>query len=105
MYAYHQYIGKTEGYSKEVIKSAMQKGLPIFVSEWGISNNYESVDKYEQARQMVQGFNEIGVSWINWSLSNKNESSAAIKPDIIRLEGWEYDNFSKSGKIAIDAMR
>ncbi len=105
MYAYHQYIGTTDGYSKEVIKSAMKKGLPVFVSEWGISNSYEGLDKFEQARKMVKGFNEIGVSWISWSLSNKDESSAAIKPDNIRLEGWAYEDFSRSGKITIDALK
>ncbi|WP_407269322.1 carbohydrate-binding domain-containing protein [Radiobacillus sp. PE A8.2] len=60
---------------------ALENGVAIFVSEWGTSeasgNNGPFLD---EADAWLNFLNENNISWVNWSLTNKNETSAAFTP-------------------------
>lgn len=60
---------------------ALENGVALFASEWGTSeasgNNGPYLDK---ADVWLNFLNENNISWVNWSLTNKNETSAAFMP-------------------------
>ena len=78
MYALHFYSGTHTDYLREKAKDALTK-IPIFVSEWGVSDASGNGGVYlDEARKWIDFMNENNISWANWSLSDKNESSALL---------------------------
>ncbi|WP_069188409.1 carbohydrate-binding domain-containing protein [Paenibacillus sp. GM2] len=60
---------------------ALEQGVPIFVTEWGTSQASGDGGPYlQEADQWLSFLNENNISWVNWSLTNKNETSAAFMP-------------------------
>jgi len=83
MYSVHFYSGthKVDGYVFENMKKAFENGVPIFVSEWGTSLASGDGGPYlDEADKWLEYLNANYISWVNWSLSNKNETSAAFVP-------------------------
>ncbi|GFN29774.1 carbohydrate-binding domain-containing protein [Paenibacillus xylaniclasticus] len=60
---------------------ALEHGVAVFSTEWGTSeasgNNGPFLDK---ADEWLTFLNENNISWVNWSLTNKNETSGAFIP-------------------------
>lgn len=70
----------------------------MFVSEWGTSRADGSGGVYlEEAAAWVDLLDELGVSWANWSLCDKNETSAALRPGTAPDAVWTENDLSESG--------
>lgn len=107
MYTYHFYAGVSDcEYAIEEISEGLEKGLPVFISEWGLDDYRES--KQEQGWQDTVEFldflGEKNISWVNWSLSNKDEGYSVIDPATESLYGWETDEFTESGRLLLEYL-
>lgn len=105
LYAYHYYTGIAKGDYAQNLQNAIDAGLPIFISEWGMGSE-ENKDELEMehAVSFLDYLKENGISWTNWSLSNKDESFSAIRSDVSKLSGWTYSDLTDSGKIVFEAF-
>ncbi|MDC3416724.1 carbohydrate-binding domain-containing protein [Aquibacillus salsiterrae] len=84
-YTAHFYTGThNDGYVQGNIQYALENGVAVFVTEWGTSeasgNNGPFLD---EADAWLDYLNDNNISWVNWSLTNKNETSAAFTPFIM----------------------
>ena len=79
LYACHFYAGTHKEALRQEVSKALEKGLPIIVSEWGTTDASGSgtVD-IEESKKWIDFLNSKNISFINWSLSNKDESSAIL---------------------------
>lgn len=78
MYALHFYAGTHKEDLRNKAQEALRK-IPLFVSEWGVSDASGSGGVYlNEAKKWIEFMNENNLSWASWSLSNKNESSALL---------------------------
>jgi len=60
---------------------ALEHGAAVFSTEWGTSEASGNNGPYlDEADEWLTFLNENNVSWANWSLTNKNETSAAFMP-------------------------
>lgn len=60
---------------------ALAHGVAVFASEWGTSEASGSNGPYlAEADQWLGFLNSNNISWCNWSLTNKGETSAAFMP-------------------------
>ncbi len=103
MYALHFYSGTHTEWLRERALNVLNE-IPIFVSEWGVSDLSGNNGVYlDEAEKWVNFMNENNISWANWSLSNKDESSALLLPnsDITEIKD-EY--LSQSGHFIKKAM-
>ncbi|WPX09365.1 cellulase family glycosylhydrolase [Anaerocellum danielii] len=112
MYSVHFYSGthKVDGYVFENMKKAFESGVPIFVSEWGTSLASGDGGPYlDEADKWLEYLNANYISWVNWSLSNKNETSAAFVPYVSGIHDatsldpgedkvWDIKELSISGE-------
>lgn len=99
MYSLHFYAG-THGESlRQKAKAALNKKLPLFVSEFGISDasGNGALDKRE-GKKWMQFLKKHKISYIGWNLSNKPESSALLKPACKKTSGWKNADLSPWGK-------
>ena len=86
------------------LKEAL-KDIPIFVSEWGVSDASGNGGVYkEETLKWLKFMKENNISWANWSLSNKNESSAMLITGAPSNKISE-EYLSESGIIVRDALK
>ncbi len=105
MYSYHLYTGISAHNYERDIGDALTAGLPVFVSEWGISNDPETgKPDVEEGYAFVAYMKRHGISWANWSLTNKDEECSALKPGVIKLSGWTEEDLTPSGKVVFNSF-
>lgn len=98
LYAFHFYSGNHKDLYRKYVEIALNRGIPIFVSEWGASSslNLEGSIYEEETRKWIEFLNENNISWINWSFSNLYEPTSIIKPGKLELLD---ENLTESGKL------
>ena len=99
MYALHYYAATHKEDLRNKMVNAYNAGLPIFVSEYGIcdASGNGGIDEY-QANAWVDEMNKYGISYVAWSLCNKNETAAILKSSCNKTSGFTQDDLSQSGK-------
>lgn len=99
MYTLHFYAATHKESLRNTMVKAINAGLPIFVSEYGIcdASGNGAIDQ-EQADKWVSLMNQYGVSYVAWNLSNKSETSALLKSSCNKLSGFTAEDLSNSGK-------
>jgi endoglucanase len=114
-YAFHLYAGSHPFYANaqgEEIRSsaeaAMRKGSALFITEFGTTAsdggvNNKTVYKEETTTWLDWADNKR-ISWANWSLSNIDESSAALIATAPATGIWPDSLLSISGKFIRDRL-
>ena len=99
MYTCHFYAGTHGKWLQDKIDAARNRGAAIFISEWGTSAADGNGGVFlDSASQWLNFLAARNLSWCNWSLCDKSESSAALNPGANPNGGWTEGNLSPSGK-------
>ena len=99
MYTLHFYAATHKDSYRDKLKKALDKGLPVMVTEYGLSeaSGNGNIDTAE-ATKWLNLLDENNISYFAWSLSNKDESSALLKSGGSKKSGWGESDLSKAGK-------
>lgn len=99
MYSLHFYAATHKESLRNTMTAAIDAGLPIFVSEYGIcdASGNGGIDE-KQANQWVSTMNSYGVSYVAWSLSNKAETASILNSSCNKVSGFTESDLSASGK-------
>ena len=99
MYTLHFYAATHTDSLRASMVNAIESGLPVFVSEYGIcdASGSGAIDE-NQAEQWVRLMDEYQISYVAWNLSNKSETSAVIKSSCCKVSGFGEEDLSESGK-------
>lgn len=99
MYTLHFYAATHKDDLRNRMVKAIEKGLPIFVSEYGIcdASGNGALD-LDSAAKWVEVMDENNVSYVCWSMANKNESSALFKSSCSKNCNFEESDLNESGK-------
>ncbi len=82
MYALHFYSGTHKQDLRNKAKKALDNNIPIFISEFGVSDASGNGGVYlDEANNWFEFINNNNLSYVNWSLADKNESSALLLPN------------------------
>lgn len=101
VYSCHFYSGSHGEDLRNRIDYCISKNIPVFISECGTTNVSGDGNIYlENFQEWIDYLNEKNISWINWSFSNKNESSAILTPEYsVSAENKDFNNYlTESGK-------
>lgn len=106
MYTLHYYADTHKQSLRDTMKGALDKGLPIFVTEYGIcdASGNGAINAGEAAAWM-KFLDENNISSCIWNLANKNETSCLIKAACSKHGGWTADDLSGSGKWFVEMMK
>lgn len=106
MYALHFYAGTHKQWLRDRMVSAIKKGLPVFVTEFGTcdASGNGKMNKKE-ANAWISTLEKYKVSYVNWNLSNKEETSSIISSKCTKSSGFTRSNLSSSGKWLYDLLR
>ena len=99
MYAMHFYADTHRDYIRDKLINALNKGLPVIVSEFGICDaSGNGGINYDEASKWMSLLNQYSVSYIMWNLSNKSETCAMVQSWCSKSAGFSYDELSEAGK-------
>jgi endoglucanase len=98
-YTLHFYAATHKQSLRNKATVAMARGAALFVTEFGMTTSSGSgtIDSAETVTWM-QFMSDNGISWCNWSVSDKDETSAALKPGASGTGGWPMSSISISGQ-------
>jgi len=98
LYTCHFYAGTHGQFLRDRIDQALAAGLPVFVTEWGTSRADGSGGVFlEEAGTWLDFLDSRGISWCCWSLCDKDETSAALKPGASPTGPWSEEDLTPSG--------
>ena len=99
MYTLHFYAATHKDELRERLRTAHDGGLPVFVSEYGITDasGNGQIDE-DSANTWMNLMNELGVSSACWNLSNKDESSSFIVSTCDKTSEFEDADLTESGR-------
>ena len=81
MYTVHFYAGTHKQYLRDRVDAAMQKGIPVFISECA-SMDASGDGKLDKSswNEWVEFMEAKKISWVCWSVSDKNETCSMLLP-------------------------
>ncbi len=106
MYTLHFYAATHKDDLRSRMTAAVEAGLPVFVSEYGIcdASGNGQIDE-AQANLWVETMDRYGISYVAWNLSNKNEASAVLQPGCTKTAGFTETDLSASGRWLYQMLR
>jgi endoglucanase len=105
-YVLHFYAGTHRQPLRDKAKRALERGAALFVSEWGTSEANGSDNLDEAETRLWWDFMEAHkLSYVNWSVADKDETSAALRPGASPNGGWSDAELSPSGRLVRERLR
>jgi endoglucanase len=99
MYTLHFYAATHKKELQDKMVTALEAGLPLFVSEYGVCDaSGDGCNDFDSSNYWVELMNKYGLSYLAWNLSNKAEAAAMILPECDKVSGWTMDELTESGK-------
>lgn len=106
MYTLHFYANTHRESLRNTLTTAVNAGLPVFVSEFSICDaSGNGGINTEQANLWIQTLNKYGVSYVSWSLCNKAETSALIQSSCSKTSGITESELSECGKWLLQTLQ
>lgn len=99
MYTLHFYSATHQESYRQKLKTALNNGLPVMVTEFGVSeaSGAGSMNTSE-AKKWLDLLDANGISYFAWSLSNKAETASLLKAGTAKTSGWSKSDLSAAGK-------
>jgi endoglucanase len=98
MYTMHFYAGTHKKWLRNKTDSAIQKGLPVFISECaGMEATGDGPIDYEEWQKYIDWMDKNNLSWVTWSVSDKNESCSVLNTSASSNGKWDEKDLKISG--------
>jgi len=98
-YVLHFYAGSHGQTLRDKAELATRMGLPLLVTEWGTGNaDGGGPLNYRETKRWWRFLEHHKIGYVNWSLSDQSESSAALRPESSVLGSWQETEISPSGQ-------
>jgi len=101
-YSLHFYAKSHKQWLRDNADKALAKGIALMITEFGMTNadggswSNPGIDPVETTKWITWAA-ERKISWANWSLTDKDESSAALLPGADTTGNWAATDLSESG--------
>lgn len=106
MYTLHYYAASHKQELRDIAQIAIDANIPLFVTEHGVTEYTGDgfIDEAE-AKTWWAFLDSNQISWLNWSIADKEESSAAVKPGASGTGGWPDSMLTTSGLLVREELR
>lgn len=108
VYSFHFYASDPNHQEKLRSKAelAMKRGIALFVTEWGVGeSNGNGVFDCEKTAVWMDWMEKNRLSWANWNLTDKKETTALLMPGASVNAGWSDDYLTDAGKYIREQLR
>ena len=106
MYTMHFYAGTHKQWLRDRTSEAIRNGLPIFVSECaGMQATGDGPIDHAEWIKFKEWMDEMKISWLAWSVSDKNESCSVLNPTASSNGNWKESDIKEWGQITKKALK
>ena len=106
MYTMHFYAGTHKQWLRDRTDAAINKGLPVFISESaGMEASGDGPVNEAEWQKWIDWINARGLSWITWSVTDKNESCSILQTTAASDGKWTIQDLKESGIKTRDYLR
>jgi endoglucanase len=106
MYTLHYYAATHKQELRDKGDYALKKGLPLFISESaGMEATGDGAINKEEWQKWIDWSEKNKISWITWSVSDKDETCSVLKAGAASDGGWTKDDLKESGILAREYLR
>jgi endoglucanase len=100
VYAVHFYAATHGQWLRDRTADALDQGIPVFISESGGSEaSGMGANDYGEWQAWFDFMDEQGLSWVNWSISDKaGETVSVLEPSAPEGGGWDAAALTESGE-------
>ncbi|WP_370177753.1 glycoside hydrolase family 5 protein [Alteriqipengyuania sp.] len=104
-YTLHYYAATHKESLRDRAEAARQQGLALMITEFGlVQADGDGTIDMASSKEWWDWAEEHDISWFNWSIADKDEGSAALKPGT-GPSGWSEDDLTASGKVLRARLR
>jgi endoglucanase len=105
-YAVLFYSGTHKQWLRDKVDTALSKGLAIFVSEFGTCRRDGNGEiDYEETNKWFDFMTKNNLSWCNWSVAYKEETSSILKNGANTSGNWKHEDITGSGNLIRNALK
>jgi endoglucanase len=98
MYTLHFYADTHKQSLRDRGNYAISKGIPLFVSESaGMAANGNGPINCTEWNLWIEWMKKNQISWVTWSVADKNETCSMLVPSASSEGGWKEDDMKESG--------
>jgi endoglucanase len=98
MYTVHFYAATHKQWLRDKTDEAIKKGLPIFISECaGMEASGDGPINYEEWQKWIDWMEANQLSWITWSVSDKDETCSVLQKSAASDGNWKQTDLKESG--------
>lgn len=106
MYTMHFYAATHKQLLRDRTDAAIAKGLPIFVSESaGMQASGDGPIDYAEWNKWIAWMEARKLSWVTWSVSDKDETCSVLNTTASDYGGWKKDDLKESGTKTREILR
>ena len=106
MYTMHFYAATHGKWLRDRTDEAIKKGLPVFVSESaGMEATGDGPIDYKSWQEYIDWMEQNKLSWITWSVSDKDETCSILKKGASSFGKWKTSELKDSGKKVREYLR
>lgn len=106
MYTLHFYAATHKQNLRDVAEAAWKSGIPIFVTECaGMECTGDGPLDVEEWERWNEWMETHKISWVNWSVSDKNETCSMLIPRASKKGHWTDDVIKPYGKLVRKYLR
>lgn len=106
MYSLHFYAATHGEDLRRRAEHAWEQGIPLFVNESaGMECTGDGPLDPEEWQRWTDWMEDHRISWINWSVSDKNETCSMLLPRASKDGGWADDVIKPYGKMVRENLR
>lgn len=99
VYSMHFYAASHKQELRDKAITAINRGYPIFVSEFGVCEYTGDGDvDYQSSGAWFDLMDQYKISWCKWSVADKDEGDAVLEDGADENGGWTDDKLTESGK-------
>ncbi len=98
MYTVHFYAATQKQELRDRSDYALKKNIPIFISESaGMSASGDGLINYEEWNKWIDWAEKNDISWVTWSVSDKDETCSVLLPSADSSGNWQTKDLKESG--------
>ena len=106
MYTVHFYAATHKKQLRDRTDAAIAKGLPIFISESaGMQASGDGPIDYAEWNAWIAWMEANILSWITWSVSDKDETCSVLNKTASDYGNWKKDDLKESGTKTREYLR
>lgn len=105
-YTMHYYAATHKQELRDKARVALDNDIALFVTEYGTTDySGDGFIDVAESNRWWEFLDENNISWCNWSVADKEENSAILKPNASALGQWPDSDITTSGLLVREELR